>query len=71
MLKTEDNRTLFIKLIDWLLTKFPNDPTLMHFKSCQFGVHDWILWWFKDPSHLNNFKHYHKRSKCGKERKNL
>jgi rRNA maturation endonuclease Nob1 len=38
MVKLEDNRTLFIKLIDWLLTKFPNDKWLAN-KACKLGVH--------------------------------
>jgi hypothetical protein len=74
MVKTEDNRTLFIKLIDWLLTKFPNDPTLMYFKSCKIEGHEWELWHSMARSKYSSYKtirNYYKCSKCGKERKNL
>ena len=74
MIKTEDNRTLFIKLIDLLLTKFPNDPTLLRCVQCKSTGHDWEAWSSRHISKYSSYKtrrNYYKCSKCGKERKNL
>ena len=73
MAKLEANRSMFEKLIDWLLLMFPNDRTILSGK-CKFTGHNWELWNGRAISKYLSYKtrrNYYKCSKCGKERKNL